>query len=390
MIQPYKKPNIEIADIFKKYKHLIGSRKASPNQTKAINAIINCRTGVLGGHQLKCNSCDYKKQAYNSCRNRHCPKCQFTARQKWIESRTEDLLPCKYFHVVFTVPSELRPLILRNKKAIYDILFKASSETLKEVAKTQFKSDIGFFGVLHTWSQTLVDHPHVHYVVPGGGLNKEKDQWIPCSEKYLLPVKILSKVFRAKFLEKIENSYNQNKLIFPGQIEQLSHPGIFRELILTCTQKSFNVDIRKPFSGPKAVIRYLGAYTHRIAISNHRIIKVDNNFVYFKYRDPNDPSKKKVMKLHVKEFMRRFLLHVLPTGLVRIRHYGILSSRVKNKNASLIKQLCKVKHCFTKKLEENWKDTLNRLTGVDPDKCPNCDTGMFEEKKSFASIFSTA
>ncbi len=389
MKTPYKKPNIEIADIFKNYRHLLGE-KVPFNHTRVINAITNCRTDVLGGHQLKCDTCDFKKQAYNSCRNRHCPKCQFTARQKWIEARTEDLLPCKYFHAVFTVPSELRPLMLRNKKICYDILFKAASETLKEVAKTHFKADIGFFGVLHTWSQTLVDHPHVHFVIPGGGLKKDKNQWLPCSENYLLPVKTLSKVFRAKFLEKIEEANNKNKLIFPGQIEQLSHPGIFRELILTCVKKSFNVDIRKPFSGPKAVIRYLGGYTHRIAISNHRIIKVENDQVYFKYRDPNDPSKKKVMSLHVKEFMRRYLLHTLPSGFVRIRHYGILSSRMKKKNSIQVKKLCKVKVNFCAKLQESWKELLIRIKGVDPDKCPSCETGKFEIKVSFASLFSTA
>jgi len=383
----YQKPVVEVADIFKKHGHLLP--KMPNTNYKVVNAINNCRTGALGGHLIQCGSCEYQKQAYNSCRNRHCPKCQFTARQKWIEARTLDLLPCQYFHVVFTVPCELRPLMLRNKEVTYDILFRASSETLKEVARTQFKADIGFFGVLHTWSQTLIDHPHVHYVVPGGGLSQDRKTWVPCRQNYLLPVQILSKVFRTKFLEKLESAYAQNKLKLMGAIEHLSHPEIFRDLMTDCAGKSFNVDTRKPFSGPKAVIRYLGGYTHRIAISNHRLVKLDGEQVYFKHRDPVDPSQQKIMSLHAIEFMRRFLLHVLPTGFVRIRHYGILSARIKKTNATQIRKLCKVGENLSENLQKTWKEIIGQV-GIDPDKCPSCGCGRLEMKFSIKSIFSTA
>jgi hypothetical protein len=383
---PYQRPKLEVADIFRKFGHLLPKMPLS--NYKAINAITNCRTGALGGHQLKCDSCDYDRQAYNSCRNRHCPKCQFTARQRWIEARTEDLLPCQYFHVVFTVPSELRPLMLRNKEVTYDILFRASSDTLKEVARTHFEAEVGFFGVLHTWSQTLIDHPHVHFVVPGGGLSKDKRTWIPCHQDYLLPVKILSQVFRAKFLEKLERAYDANELKLVGAIEPLSNPAIFRDLIVDCAGKSFNVNTRKPFSGPKAVIRYLGGYTHRIAISNHRLVKLEGDQIYFKHRDPDDPSKQKVMSLHVTEFMRRFLLHVLPLGFVRIRHYGILAARIKKSNAATIRELCNLKQDFSEKLQKTWKDILGHL-GVDPDRCPSCGCGKLAVKFNFTPVFNT-
>ncbi len=381
--------SIELAEIFKKHRHLLNYL---PKQHyKAVNAIVNCRTSALGGHQISCKSCDYKKQAFNSCRNRHCPKCQFTGKNNWVEKRTDDLLPCPYFHVVFTIPGELRPLFLQNKKICYDFLFESAKETLKEVSETQYKNagDLGFIGVLHTWSQTLIDHPHVHFIVPGGFLSKDKRLWIKAKEDYLLPVKVLSQVFRAKLLEKLEFAHSKKELKFYGDLKILERPGFFRDLMIECTSKPFVVDSRKPFSGPKAVIRYLSQYTHRIAISNYRILKLEDDQVYFKYRDPKDPTKKKIMKLHVFEFMRRFLLHILPSGFMRIRHYGILGSRSKAKNIVQIRKLCNVKH-LTQKLEKTWKEILKKVTGVDPDICPNCKTKTLTRQSEFLSRFSTA
>jgi hypothetical protein len=385
---PYKRPNIEVADIFRYFGNKIG--KLSKDQWKAVNAIKNCRTGALGGHLLQCGSCDFKSQAYNSCRNRHCPKCQFTARTKWVEARTEDLLPCQYFHVVFTVPSELRALMYANKEVTYDLLFKASSETLKEVAKRHLKADIGFFGVLHTRSQSLEFHPHVHFVVPGGGLTKGKDQWVPCHQDYLLPIKILSDVFRVKLIEKLEELYNKNELKFLGSTEQLSHPGLFRDFVIKLQDKEFVVYCKKPFSGPKAVILYLGGYTHRIAISNHRLVKLEDDKVFFKVRSRKDPEVKQTTSLSAGEFMRRFLMHVLPRGFTRIRHYGVVSGRVKSKNSELIRKLCKVSQRFKARLEETAGELFRRVTGKEPNQCPACEAGRLEMSLSFRSILSSA
>jgi len=321
--------SLEISDIFKQFRYLL--KGLLPEQEKVVQAIINCRTEILGGHKLKCNGCEFTKNAYNSCRNRHCPKCQFLARTKWIEKRCEDLLPCQYFHVVFSVPSNLRPLILRNKEICYNIILKSASDTLKEVAANpqNLGADIGFIGVLHTWSQTLIDHPHVHFIVPGGGLNKKKTKWITCKKDYFLPIKVLSKVFKGKAMELLSKAYKNGEFQFSGKIEELKEEFLFDELLRRCSFKDWVVYSKQTFAGPKQVINYLGGYTHRIAISNYRLIKLDGDKVHFYCRDREKPGEKKIMKMHVKEFMRRFLLHVLPKGFTRIRHYGLLGNRWK-------------------------------------------------------------
>ena len=382
-------PPLEIADIFNNYGHLLG--KMPLTHYKVIQAIKNCRTSVLGGHKLECNSCEFKKNAYNSCRNRHCPKCGFTARTRWIEKRTEELLDCQYFHVVFTVPSELRPLILRNKKVSYDIIFKAASETLKEVAANpdRLNAEIGCIGVLHTWGQNLTDHPHIHFIVPGGGLNKDKTKWIACKEDFFLPVKVLSKVFRAKILEYFERAYDEDKFKFMGQIEYLSSYSNFKPLIKSCAAKEFVVYCKEPFAGPKQVIKYLGQYTHRIAISNYRLVKVEKERVYFKVRDKENPGKKKVMSLHVVEFMRRFLLHVLPKGYVRIRHFGMLGSRLKKVKVALVRKLQGLKVEAQAKLQKSWKGLLGKAVGTNVDKCPKCRAGVLVRTRIFLSALNT-
>ena len=366
------KPQIEIADIFRSYGYLLGRLPLSHH--KVIQAIKNCRTEVLGGHQLECESCNYKKNAYNSCRNRHCPKCGFTARSRWVEKRCEELLDCPYFHVVFTVPRELRALILVNQEHCYNLLFKASSETIKEVAKSpkNLNAEVGCIGVLHTWGQNLMDHPHIHFIVPGGGLSADKKEWIKAKEKFLLPVKILSKVFKAKFLELLESYYNESKFKLSGELVRLQCPAQFEQLIKSCAYKDFAVYCKRPFAGPQAVIKYLGQYTHRIAISNWRLVKIENNQVYFKVRDRKSPEKKKVMSLHVKEFMRRFLLHVLPSGFVRIRHFGLLANRYKKIKVEIIRQLQGLKEEIKIATEKNWKDFLNQAMSINPDQCPKC------------------
>jgi predicted Zn-ribbon and HTH transcriptional regulator len=375
-MKSFYKPKLEIADIFNQYGHLLDNLPYS--HQKVIQDITRCRTQALGGHRLECNSCEYQKNAYNSCRNRHCPKCQFIPTLRWIEKRGEDLLPCQYFHVVFTIPSELGPLIRRNKRVGYDILFKSTSETLKDVSQNpkRLGAEIGFIGVLHTWAQNLVDHPHIHFIIPGGGLNKKKDRWLPCKQDYFLPVRVLSTVFRAKMLEKLEEAYHRGEFQFGGKTEYLESFRNFKELLITAASKQWVVYAKQPFTGPKQVINYLGQYTHRIAISNYRLVKMEGETVHFKVRDPKNPKQKKITALHVKEFMRRFLLHILPKRFVRIRHYGLLGTRIKKLAIAIIRTIQHVPQIIGQKIESSWKDILIRVTGLDPDRCPKCNVGM--------------
>lgn len=385
-----EKPQIEIADIFRDYGHLL--RRMPMHHHKAVQAIKNCRTAVLGGHALACNSCEFTKNAYNSCRNRHCCKCGFTAQMKWIEKRTEELLDCQYFHVVFTLPSELREIILQNQEVCYNLLFKASSQTLKEVAATpkNLNAEVGCIGILHTWGQNLMDHPHIHFIVPGGGLAKDKSKWVSCKEDFLLPVKILSKVFKGKILDSFEKAFDNGKLNFSGSIEHLRAHINFESVIRDCAGKDFVVYSKKPFAGPQQVIKYLGQYTHRIAISNYRLVKVEDGKVYFKVRDRENPEKKKIMSLEVKEFMRRFLLHILPKGFVRIRHFGLLASRSKKTNVSLIRRLQGLKVETQKRMEQSWKEILKKAMGLDVDKCPSCLNGVLSKIKIFLPLLNSA
>ncbi|MBF0314770.1 MAG: IS91 family transposase [Oligoflexia bacterium] len=384
-----EQPKIEMAEIFRNHRHLLG--KIPKSHHKVIQDIINCRTSVLGGHQLKCNECDYTENSYNSCRNRHCPKCQYLAKMKWVESRLEDLLPCQYFHVVFTLPSLLNRLILQNKSVAYGILFQSASETLKEVAANpkNMGAEIGFIGVLHTWAQNLMDHPHIHFIVPGGGLNKEKNLWIACKNKYLLPIQILSLVFRGKFLKSIENAFDNHQLVFYGEISDLSERINFKELLTKTSKVDWVVYSKKPFAGPEQVIKYLSRYTHRIAISNYRLLKFEDGNVHFSYRDSADDNKTKTMILDVVEFMRRFLLHVMPEKFVRIRHFGMLGNRSRKENLNICRKLLDVVVEKKSKIEKNWKTHLEALTSIDVDVCPKCKKGRLLKIGFFSNLLKT-
>lgn len=367
------RPNIEVADIFREYSHLLTG--LSKEQWKVINAITNCRTEALGGHISECNKCDYKDQSYNSCRNRHCPKCQYNKKEKWVQRRVEELIPVDYFHAVFTIPHELNPLILQNKRICYELLFRAVSETLKEVAENTkyLGAKVGFFSILHTWGQNLVEHPHIHVVIPSGGINQEKKSWVKTKKKFLLPVKVLSIVFRGKYLSFLEKEYLSGNLEFHGRCEYLKEEKDFKTLLKSTTKKNWVVYIKKSFAGPKQVLNYLGNYTHRIAISNYRIKKLEAGKVHFLIRDYADNNKKKVMVLDVVEFMRRFLLHVLPRGFVRIRHYGILGSRFKKINIELARKSLEEKaKRFTKVLVRPNKEPF-KLTYEKVFNCPICE-----------------
>ena len=297
---------------------------------KVLRAIARCRTAALGGHLDKCIDCGYRPAiSYNSCRDRHCPKCQANARNRWLQARRQELLPTRYVHVVFTLPHELAPLALQNKKIIYDLLFRASAETLLEVALApkHLGAQIGFFTVLHTWDQKLQHHPHVHCVLPAGGLSPDYTRWIRSHSAFFLPIKVLSRVFRGKFVAALKRACTQGKLGFHGDLKLLAQPPVFSSWLRQLFRHDWVVYCKPPFGGPEHVLRYLGSYTHRVAISNHRLVSLVEQKVTFRWRDSAHNNQQKLMSLSLDEFLRRFLLHLLPKGFVRIRHFGFLANR---------------------------------------------------------------
>lgn len=377
------KLQIEVADIFRQYGKIYReSRKIPVNMLKAMSAIEKCRTAELGGHVDECDSCGHKKISYNSCRNRHCPKCQGLAREKWITARKEDLLPVKYFHMVFTIPNELNQVVLRNQKILYDILFKASAETLIELTrdKKYLGVEAGFISILHTWGQNLMDHPHVHCIIPGGGLSFDGRGWIHAKKRFLLPVKVLSKLFRGKFLFYLKEAYKADKLKFVGQINWLSKEQQFQDLINKLYNKEWVVYCKPTFKSPLHVIEYLGRYTHRVAISNSRIVKMEHGKVTFRWKDYRDNNKNKLMTLDANEFIRRFLLHILPDNYVKIRHYGLLSNRNRK---------TKLKSC-QRILGDSQKEVTNDaanpgdISSFNLLICPCCGNGRMVRSEQFS------
>ncbi|MEQ8764190.1 MAG: IS91 family transposase [Planctomycetota bacterium] len=296
---------------------------------KVLRRIIDCRTGALGAHVQRCDQCDYERRAYNSCRDRHCPKCQAAARGEWLEAQEARLLPVHYFHVVFTLPEPIAQMALQNKKVVYNNLMRASAETLQTIAQDpkHLGAKIGFLSVLHTWGQNLLHHPHVHCVVTGGGLSPDRERWISCPKDYLFPVNILGSVFRGKFIQKARMDFQEGRLSFQGKLAHLNEPRAFESLLASTYRTEWVVYAKKPFGGPKKVLRYLARYTHRVAISNSRLLTHADGKVSFRWKDYRDGNRCKVMTLCVLEFIRRFLLHVLPKGFHRIRHYGFLANR---------------------------------------------------------------
>ena len=297
---------------------------------KVLLAIARCRTAALGGHIDECTRCGHRATiSYNSCRNRHCPKCQTGARERWLEARRSELLPSPYAHVVFTLPAQLAPLALQNKKIIYDLLLRASAETLLEVARhpRRLGAEIGFFSVLHTWNQKLQLHPHVHCVVPAGGLSLDHTRWIPSRPRFFLPRPVLRRRFRGKFVAGLKSAFQHRQLHFSGELALLAQPKAFASWLRPLFRKNWVVYCKPPFGGPEYVLQYLGRYTHRVAISNHRLISFNDDQVTFRWRDSAHHNEQKMMSLALDEFLRRFLLHLLPKGFVRIRHFGFLANR---------------------------------------------------------------
>jgi hypothetical protein len=307
---------------------------------RVLRAILRCRTAALGGHRDRCLDCDRRKLSYNSCRNRHCPKCQANARNRWLAARCQELLPVRYIHVVFTLPRQLRALVAQNKRLLYHLLFRASSQTLLEVARNpqHLGAEIGFFSVLHTWNQKLEAHPHVHCIVPSGGLSLDHQRWIHPRYPFFLPIGVVRKVFRGKFVAALKRAHARGELEFHGQLQFLAHPKTFAAWLRPLFRQKWVVYAKPPFGGPEHALRYLGAYTHRVAISNHRLIEFADGQVTFRWRDSAHKNKKRKMRLATDEFLRRFLLHTLPRGFVRIRFFGFLANRHRARLLPLCRQ----------------------------------------------------
>jgi hypothetical protein len=325
----------------------------SQDERKAFNHIIKCRTKACGFHVDVCHECGHKNILYNSCRYRNCPMCQTFKKEEWINNRKSEVINSKYFHVVFTIPKELNTIVMQNKRILYSIMFKASSETIKKLSadKKFLGASPGFLSVLHTWGQSLEFHPHIHMIVAGGGLTKDK-RWKNSPKNFFIPVKILSKVFRGKFLHYLKEAYANSSLSFFNDNQKFENNQVFKHLLNKLYSTDWYSYVKKPFDGPHAVIEYLGRYTHRISISNNRIIKVENDKVFFKYKDYRN-SQAKAMSLNVNEFIRRFLLHVLPSGFVKIRYYGIMANKNKNTKLALCRKLTGVfKNPLYKKLSK--------------------------------------
>jgi putative transposase/transposase-like zinc-binding protein len=371
------RPPLEVADIIRaagevfiaqnchwlRWKHL-----------KVLRAIERCRTAALGGHLDECVRCGHRAISFNSCRNRHCPKCQTAARDRWIAARQRDLLPTRYLHVVFTLPGRLAPLVLQNKKVLYDLLFRTSAETLLEVARNpeHLGAEIGFFSVLHSWSQQLNFHPHIHCVVPAGGLSPDHTRWIHAPENYFLPKKVLRKVFRGKFVDALKKAFQHGQLNFPADLKLLADPKTFAAWLRTLFRENWVVYLKPPFGGPEYVVHYLGRYTHRVAISNHRLVSLADGQVTFRWRDSADGNKQKLLPLSVNEFLTRFLLHILPQGFVRIRNFGFLANRRRTTLLPLCFQL------LGATTPEPQAEQHASSTEDTPDlyRCPNCGGPM--------------
>jgi hypothetical protein len=340
------RPSLEVADIF--HRHGAAWRAAhashlSLGQLKVIAAIESCRTAALGGHLEACEDCGHSRIAYNSCRNRHCPKCQGAAAREWLAARQADLLPVGYFHVVFTLPAEIADIAWQNKAVVYDLLFRAASETTITIAADpkHLGARIGITAVLHTWGSAMTHHPHLHMIVPGGGISLDDERWVSCRPGFFLPVRVLSRLFRRLFLTKLTDAHAAGRLQFFGDLAHLAETQAFKALLAPLRKKNWFVYAKPPFAGPEAVLAYLARYTHRVAISNSRLVALDEAGVTFRYKDyrRNGNERYHTMTLDHGEFMRRFLLHVLPTGFHRIRHYGLLASAGRKANIARAREL---------------------------------------------------
>jgi Putative transposase/Transposase zinc-binding domain len=336
-----------------------------------------CRTAALGGQIEQCDQCGHQRICYRSCRNRHCPKCQSLARAEWIQRRQAELLDCEYFHVVFTVPEEIAAIAYQNKEVVYSILFRATAETLRTIAADpkHLGAEIGFFAVLHTWGSNLMHHPHLHCVVPGGGLSPDDTRWISCKPGFFLPVRVLSRLFRRLFLEYLQTAFDAGKIQFFTALANLENRREFVRYLAPLRKAEWVVYAKAPFSGPQQVLDYVGRYTHRVAISNHRLLDIDAGQVCFQWKDYRDKGQQKAMRLSAEEFIRRFLLHTLPDGFQRIRYYGLLGNRYRRQKLARCRQLLGMAPPPEMPVPQDYRDQHELLTGSSLRECPLCHRG---------------
>jgi len=377
------RPKLEVADIFRRYGEayrLQHDGSLSTAQRRVMTAIEVCRTAALGGHLERCDCCSYERPCYSSCRDRHCPKCQSLARAEWVEKRIAEVLPTHYFHVVFSVPEQIASIAYQNKKVVYDILFRATAETLSTIAADpkHLGAEIGFFAVLHSWGQNLLFHPHLHCVVPGGGISLDGTRWISCRPHFFLPVRVLSRLFRRLFLQYLQEAFDSGKLRFFSNLATLEDPQAFNRHLDPVRNLKWVVYAKPPFAGPQQVVDYVGRYTHRVAISNHRIVDIEGGEVKFTWRDYRNNNQQKTMTLSADQFIGRFLLHVLPSGFQRIRYYGFLGNRHRKEKLEQCRQLLGMapskSPSVTVKLED-YRDRYEKLTGRSLRECPVCHRG---------------
>jgi len=381
---------LEVADIFRQVGPAYRQDHAdslSSGQRRVMRDIERCRTAELGGHVEQCDACGHQRISFNSCRSRHCPKCQSLTRAQWLEDRQAELLPVEYFHVVFTVPQQIAAIAYQNKAVLYDILFRATAETLRTIAADpkHLGAEIGFIAILHTWGQNLMHHPHLHCVVPGGGISPDGERWIACRPGFFLPVRVLSRLFRRLFLEQLQQAFVNGELQFFNSLEALHKPAAFARYLAPVEHAEWVVYAKAPFGGPQHVLEYLGRYTHRVAISNNRLLDFTDGTVTFQWKDYRHESRNKVMRLDAQEFVRRFLLHVLPSGFQRIRHYGLLANCHREAKLEQSRQLLAAPAPVAELPAEplDYRDRYERLTGVSLRDCPHCHQGHMVCIESF-------
>jgi hypothetical protein len=369
---------VELADLVRTHGAAVRQgKRLTRGQHRALRAIAACRTAALGGHTEACDVCGAIRIAYNSCRNRHCPKCQTLAKERWVAARRADLLPIEYFHVVFTLPHALNPLAQGNPRLIYSLLFQAATATLASFGNDprHLGGELGIVAILHTWGQTLVQHLHLHCVVPGGALARDGGRWLPAKRGFLFPVRALARVFRGKYLAGLQRAFERQALRFAGNVAGLAEPRAFGQFLATLRAHDWVVYAKPPFAGPAQVLEYLGRYTHRVAISNDRLVSVDAGQVRFRWRDYARGNRLKTMTLSAAEFLQRFLLHVLPGGFVRIRHFGFLANRGRTAKLARCRALLAAVPPEAATGPEPVASLMFRLTGVDITRCPVCRTG---------------
>lgn len=389
----FPKPKLEVADIFRLHgEQYRNEHRLNSSQQKAMRDIQACRTAILGGHVDICeHGCGFQRISYNSCRNRHCPKCQSLQSARWLTKTQAKILPTHYFHMVFTVPRELHPIIFQNHRRLYNILFNAAAQSLLQFAKDwkRLRAEVGFTAVLHTWNQEMLFHPHLHIVVTGGGLDPSHSKWIPSQNNFLVPVRALSKKFAGKFLGLLKKAYAGNELRLLDHIQHLQQPRSFGRLMDKLYARKWVVYCKQPFGGPEHVFHYLGRYTHKVAISNHRLVQLSHDRVTFLARDNQNPGRKRAVTVSPHEFIRRFLLHIIPERFMKTRHYGLMApgaasakleiarnliqtAKGRSSETQLVSEDCSLKTTQTK----DWVQILCEITGIDLRICPNCSGVM--------------